>query len=257
VVDVAGPDPLADDDPLVLDPPVLEVQARSDRPHLAPHRVLEHFFDPRWGDDLGVVVEEEQHIAVGRPGCGVHHPGVIEGMVVAHHPPRKTGQVRERRAVGCLVVDYDDLVIVIGRLLRDAAHTRFQEVETVPRRDNDGYPGPTEQPVLRPVGPGDDPVPDRYGMSPSIGRLAQGALRGQCGVRLGVDVRGGRPRDDPPGVERFGNVGDPVGVFHDAQDQVVILAAVETGPKAAELIHQRPADHCQVGDVVARHDHVG
>src|SRR5690606_7858583 len=75
---------------------------------------------------------------------------------------------------------------------------------------------------------------------------------GRAGIVLGVAAERGRTLDRAPVVEHLGHVVDArrIEPFAAAQDQVVVLAALEAWTEAAHGAHPRGADHAQVADVV-------
>ena len=70
-------------------------------------------------------------------------------------------------------------------------------------------------------------------------------------VGLGGDITGGAVGAGTPVIERMGDVGDLLGFLGQAEEEVVILAAVVLGPlPAAGLFHQHLAERGQVADIV-------
>ena len=87
--------------------------------------------------------------------------------------------------------------------------------------------------------PGRGEVLDGRRHPESLEVVGHRAPPGLAGVRLGVRVGGRRPRVDAPVVEHPRHVVDPPRPLRHAQDQVVVLAAVEARPEAADVLDQR------------------
>jgi hypothetical protein len=71
----------AQDDAGMLNGVVGVVHHCPDGSHAGEHGARDQAFEPGGGDDLGVVVEETQHIAGGFAGAPIVHPGVIEWSI--------------------------------------------------------------------------------------------------------------------------------------------------------------------------------
>src|SRR3546814_7652617 len=83
-----------------------------------------------------------------------------------------------------------------------------------------------------------------------------------CGgsrVSLGVERQRGGPRDGEPVVQDTGNMHDLRGLklLCAAQDQVVVLAALEPAPKASEIAREIGPDGREVADIVLAAQQVG
>ena len=89
-----------------------------------PNGMADEFGEPFWGDDLGIVVEKNQNLAVGLAGGKIVDGGIIEGVVVGEHPDARIigelCQVRLCVVFGGLVVDDQNFPIGVICFLLDA-----------------------------------------------------------------------------------------------------------------------------------------
>ena len=159
------------------------------------------------------------------------------------------------RAVG----DDDDLVVVVGRGLDDAADAVGDEDDllepdfaAVPGgRDDDADRGP-------PLELGDELVdagvvevaldPRRQPDPLAVGLKRPGPGFERPGLRR-FAAAGGRGREHPPVVEDPRHVGDLPRPLGHPQDQVPVLGALELGVEAADLLDQRAAQDAEVAGV--------
>src|SRR3546814_18023798 len=89
----------------------------------------------------------------------------------------------------------------------------------------------------------------------SVHRTLSGGRR----VILGVARQRGGPRDGAPVVQDPGNMHDLRGLklLCAAQDQVVVLAALEPAPKASDIAREIGPDGREVADIVLAAQPVG
>ena len=108
----------------MLEAAVLDDQAAADGADPGMGRVHHHPLDPVGGDHLHVVVEQQQVLALGDRGAVVDLLREAERPVVGDDPEPVAGdlaQLVEDLGRGRGVGDDDDLVVVVGRGLDDAA----------------------------------------------------------------------------------------------------------------------------------------
>src|SRR5262245_34344253 len=86
-------------------------------------------------------------------------------------------------------------------------------------------------------------VAHRGGTAHPLQMLGQSPPAGLDQILLASRVSRRRKRVHPPMVKHFGNMNDPFRFFAGAQDQIVILSAVETVPQAAEFFKQRTTQY--------------
>ena len=102
-----------------------------------------------------------------------------------------------------------------------------------------------------PVGAGEQAV-GNFALLAGAGQVVrQGPLGRRGHIGLGVGAPRGGPGVNPPVVQHLGQVGGAPHLFDQAEEQVVVLAAVALRPLAPDLLIQFPAEHRQVTDVVA------
>ena len=222
--------------------------------------VHDHFFQPARGDDLGVVVQQQQIFA-----GGILCPKVVQGAVVeALALPGEHLQVfrvlllhpligaESLRLLG-VVLNEKDLIIRVGGAGKDGLHTGLQIPDMVAGGDEDAHPARVGHGVIGLVvarGTGDEAhIVHRHAAAGVMGLEGRNAC--VDAVSLGRDVAGRAARAGAPVVEGMGDVGDLRRLLGEAEEEVVILAAVVLGPlAAARLFHQRPAEGGQVADIV-------
>jgi hypothetical protein len=88
--------------------------------------------------------------------------------------------------------------------------------------------------------------------SPAPERILEGLARGLVGVGLGRARRRRGAGDLAPVIQHLGDVGDPLRALGEAEEEVVVLAAVEPMPEASDLREEAVTEDRQVGDVVHR-----
>ena len=110
---------------------------------------------------------------------------------------------------------------------------------------------------LHPVGAGEQAVLHRA-FPAGAGQMVRNGPPGRRGhIGLGVRPAGGGPGVHPPVVQHLGQMGRAPHRFGQAEEQVVVLAAVALAPLAPQLQEQLPPEHRQMADVVAAQQVVG
>ncbi len=246
----------------MLEAPVLDDQAAADGADPGVGRVHHHPLDPVGGDHLHVVVEQQQVLALGDRGAVVDLFREAERAVEEDDPEPVAGDLAELgedlgrgRAVG----DDDDLVVVVGRGLDDAADAVGDEDDllepdfaAVPGgRDDDADRGPSLEPGDELVDAGVVEValdPRRQPDPLAVGLERPGPGFERPGLRR-FAAAGGGGGEHPPVVEDPRHVGDLPRPLGDPQDQVPVLGALELGVEAADLLDQRAAQDAEVAGV--------
>ena len=176
----------AEDEAGVLDPSIGVVEPGAHRAHLRSLRLLQHGGEPVGLDDLGVVVEEDEVLAPGLGSAEVVEGGEVERSRVRIDPPLVGDAVeaRERLRLGAVVVQHDDLVARVARLLLDAPEALLEQGPPVPRRDDDGHERRSGELVPDRVQPGPDALHPGFVSAPPhrvLDRLAPRLVRERLG----------------------------------------------------------------------------
>src|SRR5207302_4310664 len=124
-------------DALVLDAAIGIDEPGAHGTDLGAHGVLDESLQPVLGQHLGVVVEEQQKVAVDVRRAVVLNAGVVVIVAVVENAAREVGEVGVGLGLLALIVDDEEFVIIVRRLLDDAGDARLEQVEPVARGDDD------------------------------------------------------------------------------------------------------------------------
>ena len=206
---------------------------------------------------LHVVVQQQQVIPAGVLPAKVVDAGKVEALLrVADHLQAVVALpgfliIGKGGRVGGVVLDDDNLKVLPAGFGPDAVQALFQIVGVVLVRDEDAYLRVAHDIPLHPVGTGEQAILHGAGAS-GAGQMVGQRLFGCCRhIGLGIGAAGGGACVHPPVVQHLRHMGRAAGLFHKAQEQVVVLTAVALRPLPADLIPQRLLEHRQVADVVA------
>ena len=222
--------------------------------------VHDHFLQPVGGDDLGIVVEQQQVFAGGILLAKVVQGAVIEALALPGHDLEVVRVFLLHPLVGAeglgllaVVFDEDELKIRVGGAGIDGIHAELQIPDVVAGRDEDAHPARVLDGVIGLViarGAGDEG--NIVHSDPAAGIVGLEG-RNACvdAVGLGGDICRRAAGAGAPVIQGMGNVNDLLSLLRQAKEQLVILAAVVLHPLAAAgPLHQGAAEHGQVADVV-------
>src|SRR5262245_1608418 len=121
------------DDTRVLNTPIREEQPRADSPDAGASEITCHLAQPAGLDYPCIVVQEKNVLAIYLANCLIVNGGKVElplGTWNAQNPVRTCLEVFERFGVIAVVVDDNDLVITVCRLV-DRLNARPEQVQPV------------------------------------------------------------------------------------------------------------------------------
>ena len=219
----------------VLQGAVGEQQLGAHRTHIGFLGQRNHYLDEVGGDDLDVVVEQQQQVAGCVDPAKVHLVGEVEWPVEPHQAQAVTGHAFECRqdvGGGFAVNDHHELDVCV---VRKGAHHRAHRLHHIaalhaphPARASPGGNDHTDQRLTgnaptQPVGAeqflGLHDGVDAHPVAVFLHRPATGLV----GIGLGSGVRRHRHGNLAPVVEHLGKMVHPTGLLGDAQDDVVVL----------------------------------
>ena len=233
------------DDPRVLQSPIRVAQLRpADGGAAGVGALPQQLGEPIAAAHFHVVVQQQQVVAGGGFPPKVVEGGKIEALFrVGHHPQPRIAPlglliIREGGGVGGVVLNDEDLVVVPFRLRPDAAEAFFQIVGVVLVGDEDAHLGVALDGPFDPVGAGEQPL--LHPAHPARAGQVVGQRLFGCGSHIGLRVRaaGGRALMDPPVVEHLRDVGRAAHLLDEAEEEVVVLAAVALRALAAHFVPQ-------------------
>ena len=128
----------------------------ADRADFWPLRVFQHHIQPVFLDDLDVIIQKQQVVAVGRFGGAVVEDRPVERVRNSDHAVGVFGHPGFPSGVGVRnVVDDDDFVVRVGGLFPQCGDAGFDIAVRRAGRDNDRHLARTLQGPLQPPGAGD------------------------------------------------------------------------------------------------------
>ena len=241
----------------MLDRVVGVEQPDSDDAHVLASTEAEHNLDPIRSNDLGVVVEKKQEVALCLLRPEVHELREVELVRPALDADYVRVALHERVVVleglrfGAVVLDDHDLVVVVGRLVENGLDAGVQNLDVVHGGDDDR----DERVVLWDViddtiGERSSGLGDRRMNAETVEVLPNGANPRVRGVRLAARVccRGGCTHT--PMVERSSDVVDVSGLLDCAKGEIVVLRAIIGGGVGLDLVEQGLSDREHMTDVV-------
>ena len=220
----------------------------------------DHFLQPAGGDDLGVVVEEQQVFTGGKLGAEVVQGAVVEAGALPADHPEGVGMLFFQLFVGAeglvlfaVVLDDQDLKVGVSGLGVDGLDAGAQVLGMVAAGDQDADLARMLDGVVGLVEAGGvgnhGHLVHRHPYPLIVG--IQGLDGCFQAVELGLDAAGHAGGAGPPVVEHMGNMDHLLGFFGEAEVQVVVLAAVVLAPLAAAGgFQQAGLKDAQVADIV-------
>ena len=216
-----------------------------------------HFAEPVSGDDFGVVVQQAEQGAFRFANGKIVDSRIIEDIIILQYTDSlilgDRAEVLERFRQLALVVDNQDLVALIVRLLDERCDARRQKVHTIARRNNDRDMGLRRGDFeLKAVVPDTQVCIDRAIYAAARQGFFQGLRAGDDGVRFLTRRQGGRPGQDSPVVKNMRHMDDVcrADAFGDTQNEIVILGSLEPRPETTNLEAKILPHRAEVGDHV-------
>ena len=249
----------------MLDRPIAIEQFCAHRPHLGQQGKLYHVLQPIRSDDLGIVVEEHHHLALGRRHRLVVQPGVVEGPLIPQKPYRAPAlQFLEKAEASLIiraVINEDNLKGRIGGFLDNALHAGAHQCRAVPGRDEDGNQGIIARLIKKDllhrtlirVG-----LHPRRNTKPAQVFIDYSKCR-YLGIRFFTDTRGSAARTDAPVVQNPGDVNDlpRLQALYRARRQIIILGPFIANMETADCIQECLAVDAQMGNQVMAPEQAG
>ena len=249
----------AEADAGVLDGIVRVEQLCAHAAHAVLLGVHEHFLDPARGNDLGIVVEQQQVFAGGFLCTEVVQSTVIEAGALPCDDPQvpvlllQLFVAAEGSFFLAVVLDDDDLKVLIGGLVIDGFHTGAQVPGVIAAGDQDADPARLCKGVIRLV-KARRARDHGYTVHRDADPLVVSIQCLDCcfqAVGLGRDIAGHAGGAGTPVVQQMRDMHDLVCLFGQAQVKIIVLTAVELRPLVtAHFCQQLCAEHAQVADVV-------
>ena len=263
--------PESENDARVLNGFVRKIELSADTGHIRPLRIHQQLLDPVHGNDLRVIVEKQDILAVRGGGTGVVYLRIVESLtgllrrsalrriLILHDkdtiPVRTARQFRIVFCRGLLraaVLDDDDLIILIRRLVQNRGDAALQVLRVIAVRDNNGH----QRVALYLIGDLEDRLKGtRTGDAEIFEPMAAQMIRHRAarrlnGIALRADIARGRSGVLPPVVQQLRNMDDMLCLVREAQDHVVILTAVVLGAVKLLALQQMAVKRRQVADIV-------
>ena len=245
----------------VLDIPIRVKQFRTNGPHARLQGQADHFVKPAGGDDLDVVVDQRHQRSTRLFDGGIVKRRKIERAVIT--PYRYIGLHRYLSKIfkGFLlirtVIDYQDLVVGIGRFLPDAVHTVFQQPVAIAGWNNQRHQRRLGRQLVAGPDTGGRTFNGCY-CSRSVEMLLQ--RPGTCVDGVGFFTQAARSasRVPAPVIQHPGNMHDIFRFdgFDKPQRQVVVLCPFQPLPESPDILDDVPTVYPQVADHIVRIEQV-
>ncbi len=257
---VAGHAADAKTDTGVLDGVIRVEQLRAHAAHTLLLGVHDHLFQPSGGDDLGIVVEQQQILAGGVLLAEVVQGAVVEALALPCDDPEGIRVFLLHPLIGAeglgglaVVLDEDDLKIRVGGAGIDGLHTGLQVPDMVAGGDEDAHPARMLDGVIGLIiarrARDKGYVIHRHTAAGIVS--LEGSDAGVDAVGLGCDIAGGAAGAGTPVVEGMRDMDDFPGLLGEAEEELIILTAVVLHPLGAACgLHQPTAEEGQVADIV-------
>src|ERR1700726_1631873 len=196
--------------------------------------MLGHVGEPIGFDRLNVSVQKEQPGTLGLLDGEIVDRRMIERPFIMQQSVFGPAEVSARPLRLAIVADNNDLIIRIACSGRDALDTAREQLHAITRRNNDGNFLCLGKFPLYPIsvrGPVDGDV-TLDALSPEV--LVNGAPSGFELPRFLPKATRAGACAAPPMVEHPRNVMNPIGLLDGAEEEIVILRAIELGTEPAD-----------------------